>query len=92
MLRLITYDITEARRLQRVANVCEDFGVRVQKSIFECWLEDDAFERLWTQLTALLDPESDCLAAYTLEKSSASQRRTAGEKMHLTHRTRLYLA
>lgn len=92
MLRLIAYDITEPRRLQRIANICEDFGVRVQKSIFECWLEQDAFERLWTRLTEILDKETDCLAAYTLDKTSSSQRRTAGDKMHVTHRTQLYLA
>ena len=56
MLRVIAYDITEPKRWQRIANLCEDFGVRVQYSLFECWLEDAEFERLWTGLQAEIDP------------------------------------
>ncbi|MBI3966168.1 MAG: CRISPR-associated endonuclease Cas2, partial [Chloroflexi bacterium] len=38
---LVTYDVaTESvegqRRLRRVAKVCEAYGQRVQKSVFEC--------------------------------------------------------
>ncbi|HTI68628.1 MAG TPA: CRISPR-associated endonuclease Cas2, partial [Candidatus Limnocylindria bacterium] len=47
MLRLVAYDIADPKRLHRVAMICENFGVRVQYSLFECWLEDDDFERLW---------------------------------------------
>jgi hypothetical protein len=43
MLVLITYDVsttdeTGARRLRRVARACADYGIRVQKSVFECQL------------------------------------------------------
>src|SRR5439155_15213906 len=41
MLILVTYDVSTVekagqRRLRRVARACEDYGVRVQKSVFEC--------------------------------------------------------
>ena len=41
MLILITYDVATVekagrRRLRRVAQACEDYGTRVQKSVFEC--------------------------------------------------------
>ena len=41
MLILVTYDVSTVqkagqRRLRRVAQACEDYGVRVQKSVFEC--------------------------------------------------------
>jgi CRISPR associated protein Cas2 len=32
------------RRLRRVARVCEDYGQRVQYSVFECRLDDTLFE------------------------------------------------
>ena len=35
MLTLVAYDISDHKRLAKVARVCEDFGVRVQYSIFE---------------------------------------------------------
>ncbi|MBM3855222.1 MAG: CRISPR-associated endonuclease Cas2, partial [Verrucomicrobia bacterium] len=50
MLTLIAYDVTDAKRLHKVAKVCEDWGVRVQYSVFECRLEADTFDRFWEEL------------------------------------------
>jgi CRISPR-associated protein Cas2 len=35
MNMLVTYDIADPRRLNRVAKVMKDYGLRVQKSVFE---------------------------------------------------------
>ena len=78
MLRLIAYDIANPRRLRRVANVCLDFGVRVQKSIFECWLDQDRFEELWRRLGVELDTEEDFIVAYELDEKAARRRRAYG--------------
>ena len=78
MLRLIAYDIANPKRLHRVAETCLDFGVRVQKSLFECWLDDDRFAELWTRLERELDPAEDRLNAYTLDAGAARQRQTLG--------------
>lgn len=92
MLRLIVYDIGSPRRLRRIANVCEDFGIRVQKSVFECWLDKDRFEALWDALLAEIETDSDSLVAYTLDSAAARQRRVAGMKTAITgKRTRLIL-
>ena len=45
MMVLVTYDVsTETkegrRRLRRVAKLCENYGQRVQFSVFECVVED----------------------------------------------------
>ena len=50
MLTLVAYDISDAKRLHRVARVCEDFGVRVQYSLFECRLEEPEFRQFWDRL------------------------------------------
>ncbi|WP_071799465.1 CRISPR-associated endonuclease Cas2 [Natronohydrobacter thiooxidans] len=60
MLVLITYDVkTETaagrRRLRRIAQACQDFGQRVQYSVFEC----DVDPALWTSLRARLLAEYD---------------------------------
>ena len=47
MLTLLAYDIADPKRLSRVAKVCEDYGVRVQYSVFECHLENGEFEQVW---------------------------------------------
>ncbi len=87
MLRLIAYDIACPRRLRRVAIACEDFGLRVQKSLFECWLEEDRFAQLWTRLTGLIEPGEDSLAAYVLDAGCTPRRRAAGLQILTEKRT-----
>lgn len=78
MLILVAYDIAHPRRLARVARACEDYGVRVQYSLFECRLEADAFEDLWLRLLDEIDEEEDRLVAYRLDAKSAKRTLTAG--------------
>lgn len=91
MLRLIAYDIADPRRWRRIANTCDDFGVRVQYSLFECWLEEDRFQQLWDKLKHLIDPKEDRLAAYTLGATDARRRVFAGETMLGTERATCYI-
>ena len=56
MLAVVAYDIADPKRLQRVAKHCEDFGLRVQYSVFECRLEADIFERFGKGMQAIIDP------------------------------------
>jgi len=78
MLTLVGDDICEPRRLQRVARVCEDFGIRVQYSIFECHLDEQKFERFWGRLLEEIEPAEDRLVAYQIDARSAKKTRTAG--------------
>jgi CRISPR-associated protein Cas2 len=90
MLRLVVYDITSPARLRRVAKVCEDFGTRVQKSVFECWLDDERYNRLWSLLLDQLDSETDSIVGYTLDAGTAKSRRTGGQSTEITQkRTRV---
>lgn len=63
-----------------------DFGVRVQKSVFECWLDEERFEELWQKLGAIADPESDALHAYALDAAAARRRHAFGKRAELTER------
>jgi CRISPR-associated protein Cas2 len=78
MLTLIAYDVAEARRLRRVAEVCEDFGIRVQYSVFECHLDEPGFNSLWLVLLGEIDETEDRLVAYRLDARSAGKTLTAG--------------
>ncbi len=84
MLRLIAYDIADPKRLRRIAEACEDYGVRVQKSLFECWLEEPRFEQLWARLQDEIDADEDALAAYVIDRACSPRRRRAGNSMVLT--------
>ena len=64
MLYLVAYDICQPRRLRRVAKVCEDYGIRVEYSVFECDLSEEHFGQLWEDLSREIDHEVDTILAY----------------------------
>lgn len=71
MLIIVTYDVsTETRegrrRLRRVAKACESMGQRVQKSVFECQVNDMQFEQLERTLLAEIDETEDNLRFYRI--------------------------
>jgi CRISPR-associated protein Cas2 len=71
MYVLITYDVATAteggtRRLRRVARVCENYGQRVQNSVFECKVDPAQFVELRGKLEAIIDPAHDSLRYYHL--------------------------
>ena len=78
MLTLVAYDIADQKRLSRVAKTCEDYGVRVQYSIFECRLEEDEFTDFWLKLLEQIDEDEDRLVAYKIDARSAKETLTAG--------------
>ncbi|MDR1396336.1 MAG: CRISPR-associated endonuclease Cas2 [Desulfarculales bacterium] len=71
MMVLITYDVrTEdsagRRRLRQVAKACQDWGQRVQYSVFECLLDPQQWVLLKHKLINLIDLEQDSLRFYQL--------------------------
>ena len=71
MMVLITYDVETvtlagARRLRRVAKECQNYGQRVQNSVFECVLTEAQFAILRNKVTSLIDEEKDSVRFYFL--------------------------
>jgi CRISPR-associated protein Cas2 len=68
---LITYDVETTTaagrgRLRRVARICEGYGHRVQKSVFEIVCADAEKPRLIAALSATIDHSSDSIRIYRL--------------------------
>jgi len=73
MLVLVTYDVNTStpagqKRLRHVAKLCEDFGQRVQFSVFECLVEPEKWVELRERLIDEIDPKTDSLRFYFLGK------------------------
>ena len=71
MMVLITYDVntqTEAgkTRLRKVAKLCQNYGQRVQNSVFECIIDSARLKRLQASLEKQINPEKDSLRYYYL--------------------------
>lgn len=65
MFVVVSYDIVDDKRRLKVAEKLEDYGTRVQFSVFECILEELKFKELVDQLTGMIENE-DSLRFYTL--------------------------
>lgn len=71
MLVLVTYDVSTItpagrRRLNQVAKACKDYGVRAQKSVFECDIDPSQWEFLKTTLLDIIKQDEDSLRCYYL--------------------------
>ena len=70
---LVTYDVsTETaggrRRLRHVAKICENYGQRVQHSVFECLVDPAQWTKLRQELLDEIDDDEDSLRFYFLGK------------------------
>jgi len=71
MLVVVAYDVNTEdeegrRRLRRVAKLCEDFGQRVQKSVFECLVDAAQWVQSRARLVGEIEAGVDSLRFYFL--------------------------
>jgi CRISPR-associated protein Cas2 len=68
---LIAYDVSTVepagqKRLRRVARACQDYGQRVQKSLFECTVGPTEWVQLRARVLKEIEPSKDSLRFYFL--------------------------
>jgi len=73
MTVLVTYDVATvdkagARRLRRLAQACKDYGMRVQKSVFECQVGKKEWIALRIRLLDEIKADEDSLRFYFLDE------------------------
>jgi CRISPR-associated protein Cas2 len=72
---LVAYDVsTETsagkRRLRKIANICLSYGQRVQKSVFECTVDDVQYAELTRKLSKGMNPREDSIRVYKLRDTT----------------------
>jgi len=85
MMVLITYDVETVtlageRRLRRMAKECQNYGQRVQNSVFECVLTEAQFTLLRNKITSIIDEEKDSVRFYFLGKNWNNRVEFIGKK------------
>lgn len=85
---LIAYDVSTSdpggnRRLRRVARACQDYGQRVQKSLFECTVGATDWLQLRQRLLGEMDPKCDSLRFYFLDADVQIEHHGAQEPLDL---------
>jgi CRISPR-associated protein Cas2 len=67
MFYLVAYDIPDDQRRTKVAKILEDFGDRVQYSVFEMELDrSERLDEMRTRLDTVMDPQADSVRIYFL--------------------------
>ncbi len=85
MLVLVSYDVEVtgpggARRLRRIARACQDYGQRVQFSVFEIEVSPDQWVLLRARLLAEMDEARDSLRFYFLGRDGRRRIEHIGTK------------
>ena len=66
MNMIVAYDIADPRRLNRVAKVIKDYGIRVQKSIFEVDVDSRHFAEMKARIEGEIEPALDGVKYFPL--------------------------
>ncbi|GAB6088500.1 CRISPR-associated endonuclease Cas2 [Spirochaeta dissipatitropha] len=85
MMVLISYDVAVtspggARRLRKIAKECQNYGQRVQYSVFECVIDPGQWARLKHTLEGIINAELDSLRYYYLGKNYRNRVEHVGAK------------
>lgn len=93
---VIAYDIDMtskdgAKRLRKVADACEKYGVRVQNSVFELIVDNAKLVVVKDLILRIIDPQSDSVRFYRLGNNYANKITVLGKKPVFEQEGRLIL-
>ena len=77
-LVVVTYDVVEDRARRQLRKLLRQFGLPLQKSVFEARLTAKERTRLVERAEAILDPETDQLVLYTIASRQEHAIRVVG--------------
>ncbi|AOZ90725.1 CRISPR-associated endonuclease Cas2 [Bacillus xiamenensis] len=71
MMVVVTYDISTIdragqRRLRKISKICQNYGQRVQHSVFECIIDSTEFATMKHQLLQAINEEKDSIRFYQI--------------------------
>lgn len=66
MLYIVSYDITDTRRRTKLAKTLEDFGDRVQYSVFECILDGNLLNKMVARIKRIVLEKDDSVRVYSI--------------------------
>ncbi|RLB01151.1 MAG: CRISPR-associated endonuclease Cas2 [Deltaproteobacteria bacterium] len=83
MFLVISYDIKDDNRRDRVCNELKNYGEHVQYSVFECTLDRAQIKELQTKLGRLIHKRQDSIRYYFLCKGCVEKAEIQGKRTPL---------
>ncbi len=75
---IVSYDIHDSKRLQRVGKLMKDYGERVLYSVFECRLTHGQFTKMKTLIDETIDHVEDSVRFYFVCEKCLKNVRVSG--------------
>jgi CRISPR-associated protein Cas2 len=75
---VVSYDIVNDRRRNKVCKELKNYGEHIQYSVFECLLRPKDLERMTKKLTTLIDDDEDGVRIYQLCEGCRGRARVLG--------------
>jgi CRISPR-associated protein Cas2 len=66
MFVVVAYDIVDDKIRRHLVKVLKNYGRRVQKSVFECRIDDRQYLKMRREIEKLIDFEADSVRYYLL--------------------------
>lgn len=80
---LISYDITSNKLRRKIAKELENYGIRVQYSVFECSLDKTRYREIYSKLIRLMDGvEEGSIRIYEICQNCEKRTRVIGTELN----------
>ena len=85
MMVIVSYDVSNkdaagSKRLRHVAKICEDYGQRIQNSVFKCLVDAKTLEILKERLLSEMNKSTDSLYFFNLGTKHNNKVKCYGSK------------
>lgn len=80
---LVGYDISDQKRLAKVAKIMTEFGLRIQYSFFHCFLADGQKNRMKERLTDVIKEGDDQIIILPVTERQLKEIEFVGFKINL---------
>jgi CRISPR-associated protein Cas2 len=66
MFVVISYDIEDDKKRYKVSQILENYGTRVQYSVFECIINEQQLKEIKEKTKNIIDKEKDSIRVYII--------------------------
>jgi len=82
MLIIVTYDVADSKRLIKIAKIMEDYGTRVQYSVFEIHADVSILKEMMRRVSRIMKDEEDSIRIYPLCKNCEGKLEVLGNPVY----------
>lgn len=83
MFVLVTYDIKDDKKRNKVCNILKNYGNRVQYSVFECDINEKIYKRMINKILPYINNDEDSLRLYHLCNGCIKKIESYGVKKYI---------